>query len=56
MSISGVSTSSLSINGGNIKIKGTGFPSVWPNTYYNRLSFTTGVNSLPLKIISVTPS
>lgn len=55
MNIAGVSTSSLSVNGGQIKIKGTGFPSSWPNTYYNRLSFTSGTKNLPLKITSMTP-
>lgn len=56
MNIAGVSSNSLSVNGGQIKIRGSGFPSVWPNTYYNRLSFTTNSKNLPLKITSITPS
>lgn len=55
MNIAGVSTSSLSVNGGQIKIRGTGFPSSWPNTYYNRLSFISGTKNLPLKITTMTP-
>lgn len=56
MNIAGLSTNSLSVNGGQIKIKGTGFPSTWPNTYYNRISLMTGTKNLPLKITSMTPS
>lgn len=56
MKIAGISTSSLSVNGGQIKIRGMGFPSMWPNTYYNRISLNTGTKNLPLKITSMTPS
>lgn len=56
MNIGGVSTSSLSVNGGQVKIRGTGFPSVWPNTYYNKFSFLLGSKNLPLNITSISPS
>ncbi len=53
MNIAGVSASSLSINGGLVKITGTGFPSKWPNNYYNRMAFATGTRNLPINIASI---
>jgi hypothetical protein len=54
MNIVGQGTSSLSTNGAVAKITGTGFPSTWPNKYYNRLAFAAGTLNLPLNIISMT--
>lgn len=53
MNIAGQGSSSLSTNGGIATFTGTGFPSTWPNSYYNMLAFSTGTMNLPLNIVSM---
>lgn len=54
--IATASGSSYSANGAQVKITGSGFPSTWPNKHYNKISLVTGVKSLPLDIVSMTPT
>lgn len=48
--------SSFSVFGAKLRITGSGFPSTWPNKYYNKISLITGTNSLPLDIESMNPT
>jgi hypothetical protein len=45
--------SSISVMGGQIIIPGWGFPSTWPNSYYNKLGLTTGSINIPLDFVSL---
>lgn len=54
-----MSPSSISINGGQVTIKGTGLPAVWPNTYYNNIQLMINARTptiLALNVVSTSPN
>lgn len=48
--------SSFSVFGSKLRITGSGFPSAWPNKYYNKIALITGKISLPLDVVSMNPT